>query len=60
MSLDITLSVFLIIEPFTMNFSIIISVMAVYGAATMGCADDLSGRPPKQPSVPSLPNDLNR
>ncbi len=43
-----------------MNLSIIISVMAVYGAATMGCVDDLSGRPPKQQSVPALPNDLDR
>ena len=29
-----------------MNKSVLISIIALYGAATMGCADDVMGRAP--------------
>jgi len=33
-----------------MNKSLLISIIALYGAATMGCADDVMGRAPINPA----------
>lgn len=37
-----------------MNKSVLISIIALYGAATMGCADDVMGRAPTQHSGSAL------